>query len=130
MKFLFVALAALIMTSCVVVRFPENVLIKIDGDLPPMYFTQTGDPDNGHGGPEYLFRGSINGDTLSRHVSFRVISEDSTGLNHFVQMDSMKVHEMPQMIWVSDEADIKVIVDTLLGKGKRKIKMILKKDGA
>jgi hypothetical protein len=28
------------------------------------------------------------------------------------------------------EADIKVIVDTLLGKGKRKIKMILKKDGA
>ena len=45
-------------------------------------------------------------------------------------MDSMKVHEMPQMIWVSDEADIKVIVDTLLGKGKRKIKMILKKDGA
>ena len=28
------------------------------------------------------------------------------------------------------EADIKVIVDTLLGKEKRKIKMILKKDGA
>lgn len=129
MRFLFIAVAALTMSSCVMVRFPENVLLKIDGDLPPMHFSQTGGRHlDSPGRSGHVFHRRHGNDTLSREFSYVMISEDSMDLDRLMTMDSMSLRERHEMIWVSDQDDIEILVDTILGKKKRKVRVMIQKD--